>query len=124
MLKRVFLAGLALVATTGLLTGCSGSKIESIDDLKDAYVKAGMKCDSATLSQTQESDSYSCETDVILEYFPTEEGKARQLEIVNSLGHSSRPVYIQTGENWMIFSYIERNLAPKLGGEMTVDDTI
>lgn len=117
-----------LIATS--LSGCGGSDsddetFESVEALKDAYVKAGGSCDSWSQDDQIETalESGSCDDDTRLSIYSTHLRALESVRITNSsvgdmIGYENLNDSL-VGSNWVINS--DENLAEvqvRLGGEI------
>lgn len=116
-MKHKALAGVGLLMLGGVLVGCSGSNIKSIDDLRSAYVGEGFTCSSPTFEQEDTYEMYGCENNVMLTYTKNKDGEERHVSTSKIMGDVV-PLYVQSDDNWHISSFDRSLLAPGLGGDI------
>ena len=129
MKKFVFAASALFLALT--LAGCaSGPKTYgSVDDLKNAYISAGGKCDESTVVDTsaftadnadlEGISGVSCPGDIGVFTFPSNTARDYFVDLVDTAATASKTgVHMVVGEKWMVagVTFDNKKFAEPLGG--------
>lgn len=88
----------------------------SVEELKDAFVKAGGTCDNWNQSNqvVLANESGTCSDQNVLSIYASESAVDEALEAYKSLGSTDSTLLI--GENWIINDPSVKDLDPAIGG--------
>lgn len=116
-MKKTVIGIAAIVALT--LTGCANTyptEYRSVEELRDAFVKAGGECENweQTNKVRLATESGTCSTSNVLSIYSSRNAVDEAVQVFKSLGAGGQSLLI--GENWIINDPNVRNLDPAIGG--------
>ena len=129
-MKKFVFASVALVLTFSLAGCASGPRTDgNVDDLKNAYISAGGKCDASTKVDTSAFTAdnadleglagVSCPNDIGMFVFPSNKARDYFVDLVNTAASASKTaVPMVIGEKWMVagVTFDSKKFAEPLGG--------
>ena len=129
-MKKFVFASVALVLTFSLAGCARGPRTYgNVDDLKNAYISAGGKCDTSTKVDTSAFTAdnadleglagVSCPNDIGMFVFPSNKARDYFVDLVNTAASASKTaVPMVIGEKWMVagVSFDSKKFAEPLGG--------
>ena len=129
-MKKFVFASVAMVLALSLAGCASGPRTYgNVDDLKNAYISAGGKCDTSTKVDTSAFTAdnadleglagVSCPNDIGMFVFPSNKARDYFVDLVNTAASASKTaVPMVIGEKWMVagVTFDSKKFAEPLGG--------
>lgn len=118
-----------VLACTAMLAGCSSisptpdqpdypDTYRSVEELRDAFVRAGGACDEWEQSNrvTAASESGTCSDSNVLSVYSSQDDRDQVVDSLREFSTTIGGMNLLVGENWIVNDPAVKNLDPAMGG--------